>query len=502
MDSWFLARNEKLNRHKLPSLLPIGVAAIGIFLSSSVKAADLTVGGTTNVVVWNNAALKAVRNTRFAPPMTARSLAILHTSIYDAWSAYDPVALGTQLGDTLQRPETENTFDNKNKAISYAAYRTLVDLFPSQVTQFNDLMVSLGYDPTEVSTDINTPTGIGNVAALALLDFRHYDGSNQLGDLNPGAYSDYTGYLPVNTPNQIVDPNRWQPLRVSSGPGGNANQQQYLVPHWGLVIPFALESGSQLRPTIGPKTTTSDPQGYIDQAQQILDIKASLTDTQKAIADYWSDGPSTETPPGHWNLFAHFVSERDDHNLDADVKMFFALNNALLDTSIAVWDIKRAFDSERPVTAIRYLFDENWQSYIPTPPFPEYVSGHSTFSAAAAEVLKQFTGSDTFEASYTQRAGTSRIEPGVAPTTDVTLSWNTFSAAADEAGVSRRYGGIHFEDGDLMGRTLGRKVAAIAWDKSQSYISPKSVPEPSAALGILALSALGAVALPKRGLKQ
>jgi hypothetical protein len=164
------------------------------------------------------------------------------------------------------------------------------------------------------------------------------------------------------------------------------------------------------------------------------------------------------------------------------VVLFFALGGALHDAAVAAWDAKRAFDSVRPVSAIRWLFagdsvcawggpgggttlikGEEWQPYLPTPPFAEYVSGHSTFSAAAAEVLARYTGSDAFGASVTVPAGSSPIEPGTTPAADVTLSWPTFSDAADQAGRSRRYGGIHFRDGDLAGRVLGRMVGRRAW---------------------------------------
>ncbi|MDQ6734969.1 MAG: vanadium-dependent haloperoxidase [Nitrospirota bacterium] len=172
--------------------------------------------------------------------------------------------------------------------------------------------------------------------------------------------------------------------------------------------------------------------------------------------------------------------------------MFFALTNAIFDASVAAWDAKRAYDFVRPVTAIHYLFTgkmvrawagpglgtrlidgKDWKPYqavtVVTPPFPEYISGHSTFSTAGAEILRQFTGSDEFDFSYTQPANTSRVEPNT-PATDITLYWATFSEAADEAGISRRYGGIHFVDGDLQGRLVGRRVGVQAWRKAQSYI--------------------------------
>src|SRR2546421_9626346 len=117
----------------------------------------------TLVVQWNNAALQAIRNTHPGPPMVARALAILHTCIYDAWAAYDAVAVGTRLGGFLRRSEAERSPNNKEETISYAAYRALVDLFPTEAGLFNALMTKLGYDPTNTSTDVTTPAGVGNL---------------------------------------------------------------------------------------------------------------------------------------------------------------------------------------------------------------------------------------------------------------------------------------------------------------------------------------------------
>jgi len=119
------------------------------------------------------------------------------------------------------------------------------------------------------------------------------------------------------------------------------------------VTPFALTSGSQFRPA-APPLYPSD--AYMQEARQIVQYSADLTDEQKVIAEYWADGPASEFPPGHWCLFAHFVSVRDHHDLDSDVKLFFLVGNAVFDAGIAAWDAKRAYDSVRPVTAIHYLF--------------------------------------------------------------------------------------------------------------------------------------------------
>jgi hypothetical protein len=426
------------------------------------------------VIAWNQAALEGVRRTRLGPPMVARAVHVLHTAMYDAWAAYDDRAAGTRLGDRLRRPRSERSQEAKQEAVSYAAYHALVDLFPTQRDLFTAVLNQHGHGPDVIGA-VASPSAIGTLAATAVLAFRHGDGSNQLGDLAPGAYADWSGYRPVNPPERLVDPNRWQPLRQPDG-----TVQRFLGPHWGLVAPFGLHVGWELRPRRGPRRHPGP--GYRRQAEQVVGDSADLTDEHKAIAEYWAGGPGSETPPGHWCLLAQQVSARDGHGLDQDVVLFFALTGALHDAGVAAWDAKRAFDSVRPQSAIRFLFaedkvcawggpgqgttlikGEDWQPYLPTPPFAEYVSGHSTFSAAAAEVLRHFTGSDAFGASATVPAGSSRIEAGSTPAADITLHWPTFSAAADQAGRSRRYGGIHFRDGDLVGRALGHLVGLRSW---------------------------------------
>ena len=469
----------------------LALVACGEFPTYTLPASQESVA-----IKWDSVALEAVRATHPGPPMAARALAVVHTAMYDAWAAYDPTAVGTRLGAPLRRPPDERTDANKSRAVSYAAYRALSDLFPSVQSTFDRVMTDLGYTVSDASTDATTATGVGNVAAAAVIAFRHHDGSNQLGDLSPGAYSDYTGYHAVNTPAQINDPNHWQPLLVQDAQGGTTSQK-FIAPQWGLVSPFALTSGAQFRPASVPNLYPSA--GYTEQAQEIMTFSANLTDEQKAIVEYWADGPSSELPPGHWALFAQRVSRREGYGIDDDVKMFFALTNALLDASIAVWDCKRVFDYVRPITAIRFLMagqqiqawggpfkgtqtisGEHWQAYqtgaVPTPAFPEFSSGHSAFSAAGAEVLRSYTGSDAFGESVTIKAGSSGVEPGAVPAKDLKLSWPTFSDAADQAGMSRRYGGIHFKEGDLQSRAMGRLVGAQAWAKAKTYFAGTASP--------------------------
>ena len=493
-------------------------------------------------VMWDRAAQQAVINTAVGPTIASRAYGMVHTAIFDAWAAYDPKAIATQLGDDLQRPESEITEANKEEAMSFAAYRVLTELFPEQVDIFKELMYQLGFDPHNTTTDTTTAAGIGNVSAEALLEFRREDGSNQDGDDPNGTlgvpYSDITGYQPVNPPGDSLDLERWTPelVPIDAELGQEERIQQFLTPQWGDVTPFALESGAQFRPEapepfllvegdvdLEAQTITLEDTGevlpiskdlighvinpeFIEQAEKIIDISADLTDEQKLVAEFWEDGGGTSFPPGTWLTFGEFVSARDDNSLDDDAQLFFALGNAMFDAGVATWEAKTFYDYTRPVRAVRELgelgligeFNEELGGYTieawagpgegtqtilasdfltyqvpggdPSPPFAEYTSGHSSFSAAGAEILQLFTGSDEFGASVTFEPGDSLFEPGVTPQEAVTLEWSTFSDAADEAGISRIYGGIHFDDGDLNGRSLGREVGQTVWEQAQFFI--------------------------------
>jgi hypothetical protein len=488
------------SHHKASALL-LGV----LYFINYVNAASKD--SVDAAIYWDSAALQGIRDAKLGAPVVARALAIVHTCIYDAWTAYDEQAIGTQLRDALRRPASERTLANKEKAISYAAFRALVDVLPVDTNSvYIPLMKQLGYDPNDNSTDIETPTGIGNVACAAVLEYRHHDKSNQLGDLAQGPYSDWTGYRPVNSPGTIpaqsrfakpLNPEHWQPLTYTDSTG-NLVLQMFAGAQWCYVTPFAMTRGDEFRSAVEPGPPKYGSPEYLRQAEELVEMSAGLTDKQKVIAEYWSDGPNSEQPPGHWAMFAQFVSQRDHHSLDDDVKLFFVLSNTIFDAGIAAWDAKREYDSVRPVTAIPLLFrsktirswggpgkgtiemdGSQWIPYqeatSPTPPFPEYVSGHSTYSAAAARILELWTGSGRFRDAVTLVAGSSKIEPGVTPAHPITLRWETFTDAADEAGISRRYGGIHFRAADLAGRLLGRIVAFEAWQKAQTYFNGSAV---------------------------
>jgi Domain of unknown function (DUF6851)/VCPO second helical-bundle domain len=441
------------------------------------------------VLAWDEELLQAVRALPPGPTVTARAISVVHTAIFDAWAAYDALALGTRLRGSLRRPAAERTLANKNKAISFAAYTALVDLFPARQFDFAEQMTFLGYAVD--GSDASTAATVGTTAARAVIDYRHADGSNQL-----NGYADTCQpacYKPVNTGDTIVDPWRWQPLRV---PLEGGPEQRATTPHWSKVKGFALKSPFQFT-SLGPDRLLNgfDPK-HIDN---LLALTSNLTDRQKVTAEFWADGPRSEFPPGHWALITQVLSRKRGHSLDTDVKLFFALGNALMDASIGAWAAKYRWDFVRPITAIRHRYKgkpvtswlgpyqgygtvlgERWIPYqalnVVTPPFPEYVSGHSTFSSAAAAILAKFTGSDSFGAGVTVKAGSSLFEPRTdtqagTPATDILLSWPTLTAAAKDAGLSRRLGGIHFQDGDEHGYSLGQRVGTNVLGQTMGYVN-------------------------------
>src|ERR671931_276389 len=240
------------------------------------------------VLRWDEEALTAVRATKPGPTVVARALAIVHTATYDAWAAYDAKALGTRLGGSLRRPASEYTVNYKSKAISYAAYRVLLDLFPARASDFSGFMTALGYDPGDASTDPTLPQGIGNLVAKALLEFRHADGANQLGDYDGGApYPAYTGHNPVKDWNKVSDVYHRQPLFVPTPPPGatscSGSVQTFATPQWGRVTPFALTKPDQFGPA------TLDRSKLPDEAKTLVATQADLDDLHKTIAYYWAD---------------------------------------------------------------------------------------------------------------------------------------------------------------------------------------------------------------------
>jgi hypothetical protein len=500
------------------TLLWCGIVVAGLIALGSVRrsesAAPPTLASRSAAYRWLDIALEATarEHDRAGPRPTigSRMLAIVVTGMYDAWAAYDARAVGSRLGSQLRRPVSERTLANKEKAIAQAVYRVLLYLFPEDSKWLAEQMRQQGGDPDNNSRDPATPQGVGNLAADALIAYRRTDGANQHGDEVGGTrvpYSDYTFYRPINPPDRIFDPDRWQPIPFDDGKGGKVILG-FLTPHWYRVKPFALERSDQFRPA-GPPTVVHQLEQLRREVDEVLRYNGNLSVEQKAIVEFMRDGPRSTGQAGHWLRFAQEVSRRDRQELDADVKLFFSVGNVVFDAFIACWDAKRYYDSSRPWTLVRYLYRgkkivgwggpgkgvielpaENWLPYSPltfiTPPFPGYPSGHSTASGAASRMLALFTGSDRFGGREYRKAG-ELTEPNVACeviqsrfgklaldpklSCHVFLDLPTFSGTAEMAGISRVMGGYHIQTDNIDGLKLGRLIAEYSWPKYQAYFN-------------------------------
>lgn len=418
------------------------------------------------------------------PTVTSRILALTWTAVFDAWSRYDATATPLYL-QVPRRPRVEHTLRNKEIAISYAAYRTMLEFYQADSVLLRNKMIAFGLDPDDEATDVASPVGIGNLAAKAVIDGRVDDGSNQKGTM-PGcdgkAYSDYTQYKPVNDAEYLRDLARWQPKYFSDGKGGRF-APGCLTPHWGKVRPLMIDSASQFRP--GPPPALGSGR-LAAEVKEVVELQANLSDEQKALVEFMRDGPKSVQQAGHWLIFAQQVSERDNHSLDEDVKMYFLVEAAAMDAFIAVWDAKMHYDFARPYSLVHDFYKgkeikgwggpdkgnttmrgEQWRPYSPEtflcPPFPAYVSGHSAVSGACSETLRLFTGADYFGETIDLVPG-ALTEPNRTGDT-VTLHFPTFTETANMAGMSRVLGGYHIQADNSEGLALGRKVAQVVWSK-------------------------------------
>lgn len=452
------------------------------------------------------------------PTVVARTLAIWASAMYDAWAAYDAKAVGLRSGSTLRRPPGERTQQNKEIAISYASYHSLMFVYPESKDWLKEKMHSLGYDP-DLNFEAQTATGsatvppeylqavrVGVLAANAEIDFRRNDGANQMGNeagSNGTSYSDYTYYQPVNTPERIIDPDRWQPIEFTLADGTKVTPG-FLTPHWYRVKPSVLDSSSQFRPEPPPKTTTDDIM-LREQTDIVLNYNVSLTNEQKAIVEFMRDGPRSTGQSGHWLRFAQDVSRRDHHNLDMDVKLYFVVANVASDAFISCWETKRFYDSSRPWTLVRHYYKgqtikgwagpsggikemkaEEWHPYSPnsfiTPPFPGYTSGHATVSGACSKIIELFTGSDNY--GFVEKRKHCELTEEKAGE-EVTLAMPTWSATAEMAALSRALGGYHIPIDNEVGLRVGREIAGWSWPKFRTYFdgtatSQRDVQQPPA----------------------
>lgn len=236
---------------------------------------------------------------------------------------------------------------------------------------------------------------------------------------------------------------------------------------WNTMKPLVLDSAAQCKPTPPPAYSTDTSSMFYREAKEVYTIGKNLTEEQRTIAKYWDDNPfviehsghmmfgnKKITPGGHWMGIAAIAAKQSKVDPVAAARGFALTAVALYDGFIACWDEKYRSSVVRPVTVINELIDKNWMPFLQTPPFPEYTSGHSTITAAAAAVLAELYGKnyaflDTSDLAY---IGMQR-------------QFNSFEEAADEASISRVYGGIHYKNSVDQGSGAGKKVGQLIIDK-------------------------------------
>lgn len=441
--------NDKMKRQTLLSLI-----ALTVFGVASARADVVT--------DWNNAALDAIRVNRTPPPRASRTLAMLHVSIYDAVNGISrthepylvrstvPASASARALRGLDRAREENpghskvpASASKEAAASAAAHLVLSALFPTNTAAFDALHART---LAGIRTGPQKRMGIvwGQKVGSLVLAARADDGSDA-----------------TVAPPPALGPGDWVPTPPAFAP--------YLLPQWGDLTPFTMSDHAQVRP---PGPPALDSAAYATAFNEIKALGAAVGSTRTAdqsqIALFWADGAGTETPPGHWNHIAQDVGAAQGNTMEENARLFALLNLAMADAAICAWDAKYTFHNWRPVTAIRMADldgnpdtapDPAWASFIVTPPFPDYVSGHSTFSGSAATVLAMFYGTD--DISFTS---VSDFLPGV------TRSFTSFSSAAMEAMNSRLYGGIHYRFANEDGLASGLEIGQWAFTH---YLQPK-----------------------------
>jgi RHS repeat-associated protein len=396
------------------------------------------------ILTWNHIALAAIQRENTPAPAAARVLGMVHTAMYDAVNAIE------QKYGVYRVDASAPTGADEIAAAAEAAARVLAAIYPNQQAYFSAALDSSLLDGA-TAADKAAGVALGDTVAANIIAWRQQDGAR-----NPAAFNPTTA---------IGD---WQP--------DLPNYDGALLPKWGSVTTFGLTSGSQFRPAGDPSLTSALYTTAFNETKDYGSRDSTLrTADQTQSALFWSDGGGTYTPAGHWNDIAATAASVAGKSLLDNARLFAQLNVALADAGIAAWDAKYTFDAWRPITAIRQAdkdgnpltsADPNWVPLINTPPFPEYVSGHSTFSAAAAAVLDK-----TFGNTFAFNSGSVGLP-------NVTRSFTSFDAAAAEAGQSRIFGGIHFQfsnqDGLALGKQIGDYVAAnLMLDNSLNPIQVK-----------------------------
>lgn len=399
---------------------------LSLLSSSVIASADV-------ITDWNESALQKIRSARTSPPAASRNLAILHIAMYDAVNGIK--APHQQRFQPYLLSQPGHPLANETAAASAAARTVLNALWPGDPSFDLEYGAILASIPEGKAQSKSRGIAYGEMAAQAILAARADDGS--------------AAVVPYTTP---PAPGIWRPT-VSFG----GVVRPALLPGWGFVDTFGVPAASMFRPPAPPALNAPQYAQEVNQVKELgRKVSSVRTAEQTEIAFYWANGAGTATPPGHWNIITGEISESHGLTVDENARLYALLNIAMADAAIVAWDCKYTYNLWRPITAIQeansagnggVVQDPAWEPLLFTPPFPEYTSGHSTFSAAAATVLTHYFGTDEL--------------PFTVPSEEfpsIVRSYDSVMDAAEESGMSRIFGGIHFMSGNLYGLSTGAAI--------------------------------------------
>ncbi len=396
---------------------------------------------------WYRLVLELVRHTpTYSPPVASRAFAYLGVTTYEVEAAQTGklVSFAGQLNGLTDMPVPPADPMDPALVLHEALADSVLNFFGNtgptgqraiQITR-DQLTATLteGIAPDVVARS----TAYGKAVADHILAWSASDG---------GAVIDNLGF-PMNY-TLGATPASWVPTSKV------ALQQAPLLPHWGTVRTFAMPDGRSCPLPPPPAYSEAPGSPFHAEAMEVYTTVKTLTEDQRAIARFWSDDPMlSSTPPGHWITIALQIMDRENAPLDRRAEVLALLGVAVADSFIGCWQTKFEYDLLRPITYIRRVIDPKWEPILNTPPFPEYPSGHSTQSGAAAAVLTALYGENFgFE-------DATHVNDGMPA-----RSYSSFAAAAEEAALSRLYGGIHFrtaiDRGLEQGACIGAHAAAL-----------------------------------------